>query len=370
MRGLYLHFPFCQRKCPYCDFLSIRYSEDIVKDYIFALLREIEIYAKYFREIKTVYLGGGTPSLLLEKDLEKIFRSIYDNFYILPNAEITLEANPETLSPFKLRFLKEIGVNRLSIGAQTFEDKLLKILGREHTAEDIVKCLNLAREAGFQNINMDLIFGIPKQSKKKFITDLNFALSLLPEHISIYNLTLGKGTKLGVLNQKGEISLPSEKVNIDMYLSAIKICEDNNLFQYEISNFAQKNKECLHNLSCWNREEYLGLGASAASYLNGARYHNAKNVKDYIKKLKENILPIAEVDLLTEKDNQKERVMLGLRKKEGIKIKDGLVWEKNKFFPEFKKRGLVEIKNSYLKLTPRGMLLSNYVIVNLWENIA
>lgn len=369
MHSIYLHIPFCKSKCPYCDFLSIRYNEDIVKRYIFSIKKEIKIYSQYFKKIKTIYFGGGTPSILKSEHIAEILNCIYKNFDVEKKAEITIETNPETLNYEKLKFLHNIGINRLSIGAQSLNCKLLKILGRKHTKNNIVKNFQNARNVGFENINIDLIFGIPTQNEINWEKDLNCILSLSPDHISIYSLTIKDNTKFGILYKKNIIKLPSDNVCANMYKIAIDMFKNAGLAQYEISNFAKKDKICLHNFSCWHMLEYIGLGVSSVSYIHNMRYQNICNIKNYIKKLKENILPISYVDLIDEKNKIKEKIMLSLRLKDGLNLKEvGDNFLDKDVINKLKKEKLIRITKTHLKPTTRGMFLSNYVILNLWQN--
>lgn len=370
MHNLYLHIPFCKTKCPYCDFFSVRYSEDVAEKYISSLKKEIRIYSQYFKKIETIYFGGGTPSILKDKHIGEIIDCICENFDVKKDAEITLEANPETLNYKKLKFLYNAGINRLSIGAQSSNDQLLKII-RRHTKNDIVRNFQNARNIGFKNINIDLIFGIPTQSEVMWENDLKYILSLLPDHISIYSLTIKDNTKFGILHKKNIIKLPTDDTQTNMYKTAVKMCEDSGFAQYEISNFARKNKKCLHNLCCWKMKEYIGLGASSVSYIHDMRYQNTCNIKDYIKKLEEGILPISYVDLLDNKNKLKEKIMLSLRLKEGLMLKEieNNILNKDILY-KLKEEKLICITKTHIKPTTHGMWFSNYVILNLWNAIS
>lgn len=381
--GLYVHIPFCKKKCEYCDFKSYAGKEKLIEEYIKWLNYEIEEVGEGNRLdyenglddlaiVKTVYIGGGTPSFIESKYIVEILKNIRENFTLEDNAEITIELNPGTVDKDKLLDYKKSGVNRLSIGLQETHNHLLKSLGRIHTFEDFLNTYYLAREVGFKNINIDLMLGLPEQKIQDLKESINTIITLNPEHISVYSLIIEEGTPFyeKVINHK--MKLPDEETERKMYWVVKEKLEGSGYVHYEISNFAKKGYESKHNLSCWNQEEYIGLGVAAHSYTNGVRYSNIDTIEEYIANYKED----NETDnfVFHEKQNKeskmKEFMMLGLRKIEGVHIQDF----KNKFgenpifiyrkeLEKLVKEDLLEIDGNMIKLTNKGLDLANLV----WE---
>ncbi|MEA1939478.1 MAG: radical SAM family heme chaperone HemW, partial [Candidatus Caldatribacteriota bacterium] len=322
--GLYLHLPFCISKCPYCDFNSYPLTEGKeLEHYLNALYGEIEIYSEKMknRNIESIYFGGGTPTVLSGLSIYNIINYCKKTFKMNKEIEITIEANPGTLSKRKLKLIYQSGVNRLSIGGQSFDDLLLKKLGRIHTVREIIESYYMAREAGFKNINIDIMYALPEQSLKNLKTTLKKAVKLKPEHVSIYGLTINPGTKYYYDYQNNLLKLPSEDEEYDMFKWIINFLKQNNYEQYEISNFALPSKRSVHNQIYWKNQEYLGIGAGAYSYLKGYRYGNIKKPVRYISKISEGKLPIDEGERLSLKKRMAETIILGLRTKEGIGFK-------------------------------------------------
>jgi len=370
--GIYIHIPFCVKKCPYCDFISFPYSKDEEIRYIKALCKEIEMKSSP-EDVDTIYLGGGTPSLISLESLERIFRTIKENFQIKSSVEVTIEANPGTVTKDKLRSWKDLGINRLSIGAQSFDPYELKILGRIHSPEDIEETLSLAREESFDNINIDLMYSLPFQKKESFLRSLCKALSFKPEHISIYNLTIEPETPFYKNFLDGEIILPENDEEAEMFLDAMSLLEKERYIHYEISNFAKgKNFMCKHNLKYWKQEKYLGFGVSAYSFVPPIRYGNSKNLFVYYEKIKRGSLPLEEMEDLNGEDLAKDFLFLRFRLMEGISEKEFY----NKFgkriknmlpnFDIFLERGLIENKEDKICLTKLGVLLANEVLQDLF----
>ena len=319
--GLYIHIPFCKVKCVYCDFYSITKKEDQIPLFTECILREIDFYKDYAKEwsFDTIFFGGGTPSLLPVKYLEQILQKLHDTFDTSTVKEISLEANPGE-APFEhLKDIKSLGVNRISMGFQSFDDEILKLLGRLHKSEDCFNTFRNVRKAGFDNINADMIFNIPGLSVEKWKKDLNRFLELDPEHISAYSLTVEPSTKLFNLVKNKELLMPLEKTDIEQFLITEEILSKNGYNHYEISNYAKENKECKHNLHYWNLSPYLSFGPSAHSYDLKKRWWNVKSLEKYINQLKENKLPLEGNEILSRKDNYNEIILNGLRLKEGIK---------------------------------------------------
>jgi len=369
--GLYLHFPFCISKCPYCDFNSYPIKEDSqISSYISALYQEIIAYSQKFTKsnIKTIYFGGGTPTILSGAQIYNILEFCKDKFNIDKNAEITIEANPGTLNGEKIKLLMRSGINRLSLGAQSFDNLFLKKLGRIHNVQDIIDSYLLARATGFNNINLDIMFALPGQTTENFQADLKKALSLKPDHLSLYNLTINPGTEYYENHKKNNLSLPSEDEEFDMYDWAIKFLKKNNFEHYEIANFAQPNKRSLHNLIYWKNQPYLGIGAGAYSFIRGYRYMNYKDPEKYIKEVTNNKLPIDHGEKLSLRKRMIETTILGLRTKDGVSFKEyktrfGVALDDifSKQMGKLVNLGLLKKDDSKIKLTDKGIFLANTV---------
>lgn len=367
--GIYIHIPFCKRKCAYCDFISFSGHQKLIEPYINALIREIRNY-KIDKEnyvIKTIYFGGGTPSFIESKYIADILGTIKAKFNILENAEITIEANPGTVNELKLKDYYNAGINRISFGLQSTRSELLKLVGRIHSYSSFLEAYNLARKIGFKNINIDLMIGLPVQILEDVQKDLERIIELKPEHISVYSLIVEEGTRIEEKIKNKELYLPSEELERKMYWEVKKKLEDAGYIHYEISNYSKPGFESKHNMSCWNQEEYLGFGLAAHSYINNKRYSNTIDFNEYFD-WPENSKIMHEKQ--TKEDKQKEFMLLGLRKIEGVKISDF----KNKFVEnpiylyreslnKLVTQELIEIDIDNIKLTRRGIDLANLV----WE---
>lgn len=319
--GLYVHVPFCLGKCAYCDFVSYPCNNKDVVSYAEALEREIRLRGKECEKgnvLRSVYLGGGTPTCLPPAMLKRTIALLRDRFSISPGAEITVEANPGTVTDGLLENLLSSGVNRLSIGIQSTEDRLLRVLGRRHTAADAVRTVETARTTGFTNISIDLIFGIPGQDTGDWEKTLADAVALAPEHISAYGLELHRETPLGRAAAAGEVGICSEETFQEMYFQAIDYLNASGYVQYEISNFARPGRESRHNLVYWEGEPYIGLGPAAHSYLNRCRWENTADLDTYTATLMEGRFPVAEAINLTPADEMAEAMFLGLRLTAGV----------------------------------------------------
>ena len=303
----YIHIPFCKSKCKYCSFISFPALE-MKEQYLDAL--NIEIDNLYKKELlKTIYFGGGTPSNLSAKE----FSTILEKFNFDQNSEITVELNPETINLKYLQDLKAIGINRLSFGCQTFDNKILKDIGRRHLSEDVINSVNYAKQAGFKNISLDFIYGLPTQTTENFVKDLNTAISLDIEHISLYGLKIENGC---FFYKNPPANLPNDDIQAEMYLKAIEILGKNGFEHYEISNFAKKGFHSRHNLNYWENNNYYGFGVAAHGYENGTRYFNTSNLQEYI----ENPIPYKDSHKLTIQEQLEEEIFLGFRKIAGINI--------------------------------------------------
>ncbi|RRD39401.1 radical SAM family heme chaperone HemW [Leptotrichia sp. OH3620_COT-345] len=354
--ALYLHIPFCEKKCEYCDFCTFINMEHEYGKYTEALIKELKMYPEY--EYDTVYFGGGTPSLLSIKMLSCIMETIK----YTRNAEITLELNPNDMTEEKLQELRKIKINRLSIGIQSFQNHILKFIGRLHNGEDAVKVFENARKAGFDNISIDLMFGIPNQNMKDLKKDLEMILQLSPDNVSIYSLIWEEGTVFWSKMQKGLLYQMEQDLEAEMYELIIDFLKANGYEHYEISNFSKKGLAGRHNLKYWKNKQFLGVGMSAASYYKEKRYSNVRNFYKYYKFIDENIFPIDEksVETVDETEYYKLKNMLGLRL-----INEGIEYFDDEKSESLLKRGLLEKfnKGTRLRLTRQGILLANDVFM-------
>lgn len=368
--GLYIHMPFCKAKCYYCDFISYANKEKLIKEYVEALIKEMKHINLSKYSIQTVYIGGGTPSLIDNESISKIMDNVRP--FVADNAEITIEINPGTANKEKLKKYKEIGINRLSIGLQSADNELLSEIGRIHKYEDFLNVYNEARNIGFRNINVDLMLGLPNQDLKKLEESVKEVITLSPEHISIYSLILEENTKLYDMVMNEELKLPDEAIERKMYWNIKKMLENEGYIHYEISNFAKEGYKSRHNSDCWEQKEYIGIGVSSHSYLNNKRYSNSESVEEYIKNINNNDFDknITIHEEQTKEDKQKEYMILGLRKINGVNITKF----KNKFgenpiflyrqeLNKLVQEELIEIYDNNIKLTDKGLDLANVV----WE---
>ncbi|MCI9050736.1 MAG: oxygen-independent coproporphyrinogen III oxidase [Lachnospiraceae bacterium] len=374
--GIYLHIPFCMKKCHYCDFLSAPADENTKERYIEALKKEIFLYREDLKEniISTIFLGGGTPSLLKEKQIKEILDAIFETYFIKKGAEITIEANPETLTKEKLKIYKEAGINRLSIGLQSTEEEQLKRLGRIHTYEKFLESYTLAREVGFENINVDLMSALPFQTKEEWEETLRKIVNLnpKPEHISAYSLIIEEGTKFFKI--KEQLSFPDEEEDRQMYWKTKEFLEREGYHRYEISNYALPEKESRHNQTYWTLGEYLGLGLGAASYWNGSRFKNTENLQEYFAFFENNMIKELselqkEVHILSKEEKMEEFMFLGLRRMKGISEKRFLNLFQKDIMEVYREKiekgvqiGVLWRKDGRIGLTERGIDISNMVL--------
>lgn len=363
--GIYIHIPFCKTKCRYCSFYSTFSTEKIYTDYVNSLKREIISVSKGNKnKIDTVYIGGGTPSVLPSNLLTDIFEVLRSSFEIVNDAEITVEVNPfGDLTSF-LTTAKKLSVNRLSVGAQSFCDDELALLGRKHTKEDIVNTVNLARKIGFDNISLDIMLAIPTQTETSLLSSLSSAIKLNPEHISTYLLSVEEGTEFYANRNKYDFHSDDEQGR--MYLLTCEFLEKQGYSHYEISNFCKDGKMSEHNNLYWNCDEYIGFGPSAYSFHNGKRYHYSDNLKEFISSPK--------IIFDEYGGGMDEYIMLGLRLSKGINfefLKEKYGMKTNEKFYEIaralQKQGYLSLSDDGLSLTNKGMLLSNMVIGELFK---
>ena len=370
--SVYIHIPFCTTKCYYCAFNTYTFHKAQAEAYLQVLRTEMELYASEAETLQTIFIGGGTPSILSAHTLAQLFSDIYSNFAISPDAEITVECNPGTVDPEKLGVMRNNGVNRLSFGLQAMQDETLKQLGRIHTVSEFLHSYHLARECGFKNINIDLIFALPEQALEAWNYTLNEVISLEPEHISAYNLVMEEETPFYEQWQAGELHLPPEDTEADMFQYTIETLTAHGYTHYEICNFAKPNHFAKHNLVYWNNQACIGLGAGACGYVNGVRYTNIRGITPYIDELRQRNKPISDTEHLTGYAEKAETLMLALRKREGISLEN----YQNRFGEEIevtfgeilKKWGdlhLLEQTDTHLRLTDNGLFLANEVFVEL-----
>ena len=366
--GLYVHIPFCVRKCNYCDFCSFPVDSIPEKaEYLAALCREIESYRDREIHIDSIFFGGGTPSLLTPEEMEGVVLSIKKSFVLSSDIEFTVEANPKTLDEKKLLALVRLGVNRLSIGLQSIHENEQKILGRIHNYDDFAEMYTLARRCGIENVNVDLMYGIPEQTMDSFAKTLSSVAELSPEHISLYGLILEEGTPF--YERQDGLSLPSEDAECDMYYYAGEFLHKKGYSHYEISNYAKAGRECRHNLKYWRDEEYIGVGPSAYSYFEGKRFGNTRDLREYIDG---NCAKYDSEEIIDKVDEAYEFVMLGLRLAEGFSLdeykrKFGIDFEagREEILEKFAKEGYLTKEDGRLSLTERGFYVSNTIINEL-----
>jgi oxygen-independent coproporphyrinogen-3 oxidase len=358
--GLYVHVPFCRSKCPYCGFYSIA-STTPVDRWLDGLKREILYHKDRFGQFDTLYVGGGTPSFLSTKVLEKVMVSLFDHFHLTSNAEITIEANPGDIKPSKATALKMLGFNRVNLGVQSFNDDVLKFLGRRHSAGNAEKAIADLRSAGFENIGLDFIYGLKAQSMKVWINTLHRALAFQPEHLSCYQLTLEKGTIFDRLSHEGNRVILPEKTAAAHFLATSTFLESKGYSHYEVSNFARGERfEAHHNRKYWQHVPYLGLGPSAHSFDGKKRWWNVRSVKKYGAALKKGESPIEGSEILTKEQLHLESLALGFRTRKGVDLEYLTRLPKSKeVLLLLQQRGLLKIDKGRAVPTRRGYLLAD-----------
>ncbi|HYF82346.1 MAG TPA: radical SAM family heme chaperone HemW [Clostridia bacterium] len=367
--GLYIHIPYCRSKCLYCDFNSIEGKADKAEGYVAALLRELNAYQERYNFIyKTVFIGGGTPTVINYPLIGAVMKQVTP--YLKPGAEVSMESNPGTVTYESLKYYRGLGINRLSIGLQAWQEELLKGIGRIHSREDFLQAFENARKAGFTNINADLMFALPNQTMQMWEETLFNICRLGPEHVSCYSLKLEEGTRLCEMHEKGIVQLPDEDMDRDMYKRAVDMLNAAGYHQYEISNFAKKGMECEHNLVYWRNEEYLGIGAGSHSRLDGRRFWNQRDIYLYTCLVTQGELPVEGQEEPSLDEEMWETIFLALRLNEGLDIH---AFER-KYMTDFGSRygeamkklaaqGLIAIEAGSLKLTDKGRDLSNSVFI-------
>lgn len=370
--GLYIHVPFCSSKCNYCDFNSYAGRLDVAESYFDALKKEIELYYNTMRYnlIDTIFIGGGTPSCINQNYISKVLNLCKIKFNISEACEISIESNPGTLDIEKLTTYRRNGINRISIGLQAYQGKLLKYLGRRHSKEDFIASVELAKKAGFININADVIFGIPGQTIGDWAETLKALVDLGITHISAYSLKIEEGTRFGDMLENGELTQVEDELDRNMYHYAIDYLKENGFMQYELSNFAKEGYQCKHNLIYWKCFDYLGLGAGAHSLLEGERFSNKYTIEKYINALEKGLKPVEERYQMEFSDKVAEYMFLGLRLNQGINSTEfRKMFGQDMFsmyeesFKELQQKNLIEICGERVSLTRLGLDLANQVFI-------
>lgn len=370
--GLYIHVPFCSSKCNYCDFNSYAGRLDVAESYFDALKKEIELYYNTMRYnlIDTIFIGGGTPSCINQNYISKVLNLCKIKFNISEACEISIESNPGTLDIEKLTTYRRNGINRISIGLQAYQGKLLKYLGRRHSKEDFIASVELAKKAGFININADVIFGIPGQTIGDWAETLKALVDLGITHISAYSLKIEEGTRFGDMLENGELTQVEDELDRNMYHYAIDYLKENGFMQYELSNFAKEGYQCKHNLIYWKCFDYLGLGAGAHSLLEGERFSNKYTIEKYINALEKGLKPVEERYQMEFSDKVAEYMFLGLRLNQGVNSTEfRKMFGQDMFsmyeesFKELQQKNLIEICGERVSLTRLGLDLANQVFI-------
>jgi len=364
--GLYIHIPFCLSKCSYCDFYSST-SLSALPFFLEALFKEMAMYRIDFDSFDTVYIGGGTPSLLSPQQLESMLAGIKENFGLMSNTEITIETNPADLNRSYLESLREIGINRVNIGIQSFDQGVLRFLGRRHSVQQAILAIEASKMAGLHNIGLDLIYGIPGQTINSWIDTLEQAVAFAPEHLSCYQLTLETTTPFGKRHQAGEFSLPGEELQYEFFMKTSQFLEDAGYIHYEVSNFARGTElVSRHNQKYWDHSPYLGLGPAAHSFQDNRRWWNHRSVDLYIAAIDAENLPAEGTEILTMEQLRLEAFCLGLRTKKGVSLKDfknryncDLFTEKKKMLDKLQEEGLISIQDGHLSPTSAGLAVAD-----------
>lgn len=372
--GLYIHIPFCQKKCYYCDFISYPDRQDLTDKYFNYLKKEIDMYSDKIKDycLDTIFIGGGTPSIVDGKYIYELINHLGKRININNLKEVTIETNPKTLDEQKLSIYKEAGINRISIGLQTLDNRLLKKIGRIHTVEDFYESYNLVRKWGFDNVNVDIMFNLPDQTINDVLNTLKRVIELSVEHISFYSLKIEENTHFYKEYQKNKLNLPDDDIEREMYHKGISLLQNNGYKHYEISNLSKTNYECIHNLKYWKVEPYIGIGLNSHSNIDNKRYSNYSDFKSYFSILEAGNLPIEETEYIDAEMERSEYAILGLRLINGINKQDFL----NRFkisinsiygtkIKKFIEQGFLTDDKEHIKLTKMGLDLCNIVFKEL-----
>jgi oxygen-independent coproporphyrinogen-3 oxidase len=364
--GLYIHIPFCLSKCPYCEFYSSTALSRLPR-FLDALFQEMARYRQDFHCFDTVYIGGGTPSLLRVQQLESLLVRIRENFDLARDTEITIETNPADLSQSSLESIRETGINRVSIGVQSFDQEVLRFLGRRHSVQQAILAIEASKTAEFHNIGLDLIYGVPGQTIDLWLDTLKQAVAFVPEHLSCYQLTLEAETPLGRRYQAGEFSMPTEELQYEFFMKTSQFLEEAGYIHYEVSNFARETKYASrHNQKYWNHSPYLGLGPAAHSFQSNRRWSNHRSVDQYIAAVNAGNFPVEEREILTLEQLRLEALSLGLRTKKGVDFADfndryqyDLFTEKKTMLGKLQEEGFIHIQDGHLCPTPTGLAVAD-----------
>jgi oxygen-independent coproporphyrinogen III oxidase len=371
--GIYLHIPFCKQACHYCDF-HFSTNQGQRTSLIMAMVKEMAIQKKYLQgeAIHTLYFGGGTPSLLFEQEFELLFSGLHKNFTLDVDAEITVEANPDDLDEPKLKMLRQLSINRLSIGIQSFHDSILTYLNRAHTSASAKQCVSAARDAGFSNISIDLIYAIPNQTLAMWKQDIAQALALKPEHISCYSLTIEQKTAFGKWAKRGKLKIVDDEVAAEHLEILMEQLEHAGYEHYEISNFAKPEFQSQHNSSYWKQAKYLGIGPSAHSYNGVSRQYTVSNNQQYLQSLEKGEVPL-EKEVLTRADHINEFILTSLRTSWGCNTSQlqalysyDLLTDQETYIEQLLKQDQATIFNKHLILTKKGKLLADKIASDLF----
>ena len=369
--GIYIHFPFCASKCKYCDFNSYANKNNLQREYFQALLTEINEYKSDKFIVDSIYIGGGTPSLMFDGCISTLMSELKKSFVLDADAEISIECNPNSVTITKAREWKEAGVNRVSIGLQSSNDKLLKLIGRVHTKKDYILAVDNIYNAGINNINTDCLIGLPRQKLSDVKHTLRLVTKLKCSHISVYSLIVEKDTPLSSMIESGALKLPKEEKTIGMYDYTYAFLKENGYNKYEVSNFAKKGFECKHNLHTWQMHEYLGFGAGAHGYINNVRYSNISDIEKYIQASKKKSF-VENKEKISNSEKFEEVVMLGLRTKYGIDIDDikkefkiDLLKSKKETINTLLTNGLINLGHNKIIPTDLGYKVLNKIILEL-----
>ena len=375
---LYIHIPFCVKKCIYCDFFSVPYDESAIQLYVDALCKELSLKKRLAGLLKTVYFGGGTPTLLPAECFRRLLTCLKDNYRFSPDIEITVEANPGTVDARKIETLLLLGVNRLSVGVQSFSDDELATLGRIHSSDEALRSIQSIKKAGLKNFSVDLMYGIPGQTMESWRGSLTEAVELSPTHISAYELTPEENTPLYPLIQSHKITMPDEDLVLEMYNYTIDYLAGKGYTHYEISNFARPGFQCVHNLNYWDRGEYIGAGAGAHSFISAVRSTNTTDINEYISQLNHGNFPEIQSMKLLPEDALKEFIFLGLRKTEGVNLAKiphigGIPLSAKERLSDAGKEltveGYLDYSGDFLRFTRKGIVISNSIIVRLFQKL-
>jgi oxygen-independent coproporphyrinogen-3 oxidase len=364
--GLYIHIPFCLSKCGYCDFYSST-SISALPGFLDALFKEMEMYRPRFQAFDTVYIGGGTPSLLHPEQLERILTGVKENFDLTSTAEITIETNPADLNRPFLESMRQIGINRINIGVQSFDEKVLGFLGRRHSIKQAISAIEASRKAGFRNIGLDLIYGVPEQDVESWLDTLKHAVAFSPEHLSCYQLTLEAKTPLGRRYQEGQFPIPGEELQYEFFMNTSEFLEEAGYIHYEVSNFARgKEYASRHNQKYWDHSPFLGLGPAAHSFQSNRRWWNYRSLDQYVAAINAGNLPVEDTETLTMEQLQLEALYLGLRTRKGVCLQDfknryhyDLFTEKKEILAKLEGEGFISIRDGHLYPTQSGLAVAD-----------